>query len=143
MEQKNKPTRIFYTFGNTEYYQDELTIQEDSEVMEIFEHPDIKTLGNLDFNFLKYFITKKLHVKFLQIVLKNKKTGKCIPEIEINKLKNTELLEVLNDFFTLNALLQTILKAIGSAFIGTNGTRTSENSSTNANSKTPDSSEKP
>lgn len=108
-------TRKDYTFNGIEFYQEELTLKETNELIALFNDTDKTKFENAGFDLGKYLLENNLLLKFFSIVLKqNVPSGEnnTLTQEGLDALKPSQLLEVINDFFILNAVLSTVLVAI-------------------------------
>lgn len=107
-----------YKFScGVEAMQDELTLEQDYKVMELIKSvnlTDFKALSIADL--IKVFSENKLIEKFLTIIFCiNEKSEDDLKKAEsFNQLKNSELKEVITDFFILNPLAIDLLKTLRS-----------------------------
>lgn len=133
-----------YTFSNgVTASQDELTIEQDYKLMdllselgigegkELLETPIRDIIGKL--------VKNDLLSKFLRIILRVENQNTDLTPVNWKKLKNSELQEVINDFFSLNPLVPQLLRGLGSGLgISTLNTMSSD-SEKSAESTTQDS----
>jgi hypothetical protein len=111
-------TRKDYDFNGLNYFQEELTLKETNLLVALFSDNDQDKFKNLGFDLGKYFLEKNLLFKFFSIILKielGRGYIKNITEPQLDALKPSQLLEVINDFFTLNTVLSTVLVSIRNA----------------------------
>lgn len=128
-----------YKFSNgVEASQDELTIEQDYKLIDLLSELGIGEGQDLLNTPIKDIIGKlvknDLLTKLLNIILVIEKGA---PDWQ--KLKNSELQEVIKDFFTLNPLVLELLKTFGSVQGITNTNTTSSDSEPSAESTTQDS----
>ena len=134
MERKN------YKFSNgIEAYQEELTLEQDYKLAELAMGIDLNSFKDLDKleikNVLKLLVNENVLEKFLQIIL--------IPLSEItdktfNSLKNSEVKQVIEDFFTLNPLVRDLLQNLSSGLATETKSPKSFSSETSAENTKPD-----
>lgn len=130
-----------YTFSNGIIAsQDELTIEQDFQLMELLmelgleEGQDI--LKTPLKNILKILVKNNLVSRFFNIILRIEADH---PEANWIKLKNSEVEEVMTDFFSLNPMLSQLLISFGKNPDTLNMSMTSSNSKETAENTTPDS----
>lgn len=123
--------------------QEELTIEQDYMLMDLLSELGIGEGQDLLNTPIKDIIGKlvknDLLSKFLDIILNvNETQADQLPGNWL-KLKNSELQEVITDFFTLNPLVLQLLKTFGSGLGTTNTNTTLSNSEPSVESTTQDS----
>lgn len=130
-----------YTFSNgIKATQDELTIEQDYKLMELLlelgveEGQDI--LKTPLKNIVKVLVKNDLASKFFGIILQ---TEADQPEADWKKLKNSEVEEVMTDFFSLNPVVHQLLKNFGRNQDTSNMNMTSSVSNEPAGNTIPDS----
>lgn len=107
-----------YNFNGVLFYQEELTLKETNDVVALFNDSDKDSFKMAGFDLGKYLLEKNLLLRFFSIALKKDNSTirdtahGYITQDDLDKLKPSQLLEVINDFFTLNAVLSTVLVAI-------------------------------
>jgi hypothetical protein len=93
--------------------QRELTLRQDRKLFDIFKKSDIESIESLNIRELGDFLFEKnMAVEFFKIILKPS-DGEVTEEL-INEFHNSEMEEVLSDFFTLNPKVLTWLGTLGS-----------------------------
>lgn len=105
MSKQITQSRKEYKFSNgLECYQEELTLEQEHKLLDLFEQVqlDEKDINNI--NFYKILFKKRIIYKVLSIILNSNDNTISVNKFE--SLKNSELLEVLEDFFILNPLLK-------------------------------------
>lgn len=93
--------------------QDELTLEQDYRIMDLIKSVNLSDLGTTTIaDLIKSLSENKLIEKFLSIIfsIENKEEV-----ISFSKLKNSELKEVVTDFFILNPIALDLLRALRSA----------------------------
>lgn len=108
MDKKN------YKFSNgLDCFQDELTLEQDMKITALFAKVNIQSITETKIIDLLGIITKEnLILDFLKIILRS---GKEIKEDNLLSLKNSELKEIVEDFFGLNPLVKQVLGIFRSA----------------------------
>lgn len=110
---KVKDGRIKYKFKcGIEAYQEELDLRQDELLTEILLELNIETFsfGNTKIKELvNILIKERVLIKVLDIILTTVKDTEC----DFLKLKNSELEEVFEDFFSLNPTVTNWLRNIG------------------------------
>lgn len=103
MEKKN------YKFSNgLNCFQDELTLDQDMKITALFAKVNIQSIAETKIIDLLGIITKEnLILDFLKIILRS---GQEITEDHLLSLKNSELKEIIEDFFGLNPLVKQLLE---------------------------------
>lgn len=93
-------------------YQDELTLEQDAKLAELLSDVNLDNVESLTMkDLLKALTTKGVLLKFFSIILTDN-AGKPLPESVLSRIKNNILLEVINDFFSLNKDLMQMLKSL-------------------------------
>lgn len=112
-----------YTIKNRQFTQNELTLEQDekiSDLLELVQINDLKDFGDLSLaQIAQVLFKKKVLVKLLSIVLIPADGGVALSEKETAKITNTLAMEIIEDFFTLNASLMSVLKSLLSGLAGT------------------------
>lgn len=132
MDKKN------YKFSNgLGCFQDELTLEQDMKITALFAKVNIQSIAETKLiDLLGIFTKENLILDFLKIILRS---GQDIPEDQLLSLKNSELKEIIEDFFGLNPLVKELLGIFRiAADIQTQNTMLSD-SDPNAQSTTQDS----
>lgn len=108
MDKKN------YKFSNgLGCFQDELTLEQDMKITALFAKVNIQSIAETKIIDLLGIITKEnLILDFLKIILRS---GQDISEDQLLSLKNSELKEIIEDFFGLNPLVKQVLGIFRSA----------------------------
>ena len=108
MDKKN------YKFSDgLDCFQDELTLEQDMKITALFAKVNIQSITETKIIDLLGIITKEnLILDFLKIILRS---GKEIKEDNLLSLKNSELKEIVEDFFGLNPLVKQVLGIFRSA----------------------------
>lgn len=108
MDKKN------YKFSNgLDCFQDELTLEQDMKITALFAKVNIQSITETKIIDLLGIITKEnLILDFLKIILRS---GQEISQENLMSLKNSELKEIIEDFFGLNPLVKQVLGIFRSA----------------------------
>lgn len=105
--------KCYKFFCGLEASQEELTLEQDYRIMDLIKSVNLSDLGNTTIaDLIKTLSENKLIEKFLSIIFS--------VEIEddiksFSKLKNSELKEIVTDFFILNPIALELLQALRSA----------------------------
>ncbi len=96
-----------------EALQEELTLEQDYRIMDLIKSVNLSDLGNTTIaDLIKTLSEHKLIEKFLSIIF----SIESEEEVKnFSKLKNSELKEVVTDFFILNPIALDLLRALRSA----------------------------
>ncbi|MBX7046654.1 MAG: hypothetical protein K1X86_12545 [Ignavibacteria bacterium] len=93
--------------------QEELTLEQDYRIMDLIKSVNLSDLGNTTIaDLIKTLSENKLIEKFLSIIFSINDEEQIK---SFSKLKNSELKEVVTDFFTLNPIALDLLRALRSA----------------------------
>lgn len=93
--------------------QEELTLEQDYRVMDLIKSVNLSDLGNTSIaDLIKTLSENKLIEKFLSIIFLTDSEDEIK---KFSKLKNSELKEVITDFFILNPIALDLLRALRSA----------------------------
>lgn len=104
-------TKKKYKFSNDlECTQDELTLEQDYKVMDLIKSVNLSDIQNITIaDLIKLLSENKLIEKFLSIIFGIEDEAKIK---SFSKLKNSELKEVITDFFILNPIALDLLRAL-------------------------------
>lgn len=104
-------TKKNYKFSNDlECSQDELTLEQDYKVMDLIKSVNLSDIQNITIaDLIKLLSENKLIEKFLSIIFGIEDEAKIK---SFSKLKNSELKEVITDFFILNPIALDLLRAL-------------------------------
>lgn len=104
-------TKKKYKFSNDlECTQDELTLEQDYKVMDLIKSANLSDIQNITIaDLIKLLSENKLIEKFLSIIFGIEDEAKIK---SFSKLKNSELKEVITDFFILNPIALDLLRAL-------------------------------
>jgi len=104
-------TKKNYKFSNDlECSQDELTLEQDYKVMDLIKSVNLSDIQNITIaDLIKLLSENKLIEKFLSIIFGIEDESKIK---SFSKLKNSELKEVITDFFILNPIALDLLRAL-------------------------------
>ena len=104
-------TKKKYKFSNDlECAQDELTLEQDYKVMDLIKSVNLSDIQNITIaDLIKLLSENKLIEKFLSIIFGIEDESKIK---SFSKLKNSELKEVITDFFILNPIALDLLRAL-------------------------------
>lgn len=114
MERKN------YKFSNgIEAHQEELSVEQDYKIAELFAELEISKFDDIrEMNIqdmIKLLAGSNIVERFLEIILIPAGSSGWISSEKLRTLKNSEVKEVIHDFFTLNLLLSGLLQNLSSA----------------------------
>lgn len=97
-----------YKFSNgLECYQDELTLEQDIKLTQLFSKIDLQNIADVKIIDLIGLISKENIIPDLLKIILMSESG--IDETKFMSLKNSELKGVIEDFFTLNPLVKDAL----------------------------------
>lgn len=132
MDKKN------YKFSNgLECYQDELTLEQDIKLTQLFSKIDLQNIADVKIIDLITLISRENIIPdLLRIILLSETV---IDETRFMSLKNSELKGVIEDFFILNPLVKDALGIFRTIADMTNPSTQSSSSEPNAESTTRDS----
>lgn len=104
-------TKKKYKFSNDlECTQDELTLEQDYKVMDLIKSANLSDIQNITIaDLIKLLSENKLIEKFLSIIFGIEDEAKIK---SFSKLKNSELKEVITDFFILNPIALDLLRVL-------------------------------
>ncbi len=104
-------TKKKYKFSNgLECSQDELTLEQDYKVMDLIKSVNLSDIQNITIaDLIKLLSENKLIEKFLSIIFDITDEEKIK---SFSKLKNSELKEVITDFFILNPIALDLLRVL-------------------------------
>lgn len=127
-----------YKFSNgLECYQDELTLEQDIKLTQLFSKIDLQNIADVKIIDLIGLISKENIIPDLLRIILLSESG--IDESKFMSLKNSELKGVIEDFFTLNPLVKDALGIFRTVAAMTTPSLPSSSSEPNAESTTRDS----
>lgn len=127
-----------YKFSNgLECYQDELTLEQDIKLTQLFSKIDLQNIADVKIIDLIGLISKENIIPDLLKIILMSESG--IDETKFMSLKNSELKGVIEDFFTLNPLVKDALGIFRTVAAMTTPSLPSSSSEPNAESTTRDS----
>lgn len=127
-----------YKFSNgLECYQDELTLEQDIKLTQLFSKIDLQNIADVKIIDLISLISKENIIPDLLRIILLSESG--IDESKFMSLKNSELKGVIEDFFTLNPLVKDALGIFRTVAAMTTPSLPSSSSEPNAESTTRDS----
>ena len=121
--------RISYKFRNgLEAYQEEFDTDQNEKLVQVLMQLNTESLSKelsvvQVSDIINLLIKENLITKILDIVLLRKKFGTEEDNKLLRSLKNSELLNVVNDFFSLNPTVITLFKTFGKDLISLPTTR--------------------
>jgi hypothetical protein len=107
--------RKLYKFKNgIQAHQEELSIEQDyriAELMTELEIPGFEDIEKMQIqNLIKLLASSGVLEKFLEVILLPAKDTEGISAEKLKTLKNSEVQKVMDDFFTLNPLVKSLLQ---------------------------------
>lgn len=136
-----------YNINGKTFFQQELNLGQDEQISLLLDELDIKNLEDFNQmsinNLIRLLLGKSLLVRFFAIILlPENQVNSELSDAELKKIPNSLAMEIIEDFFTLNAELLNTLKNLLGGLVGTKATPTSQSFSPKEKTKSSPSSEK-